>query len=198
MTLSPKEIPGLASKAISEQRKQKEIARHTSKTIFERAKETGRISEWSETLKALTDLVQMPEVSKAIKDPRVTTEELAGFIRETLIGTGFSAEEKKLITDLAQERSLYLLPLIHAYYKEREQDAAGSKEVLIKTAFPLNEAEVASITDRLKDRFKIVADSVVVEIDKSLIGGVIIRFGDTVIDGSIKGKLTALEKALRS
>jgi len=195
---SPIEIPGHASKTISEQRKQNDIARHASKEIFERARETGRIGEWSETLKSLSALVQMPEVNKAIKDPRITTEDLADFMRETMLGAEISSEEKKMITDLAQKRSLDLLPLIHSYYRERERDAAGSKEVFIKTAFPLDEGQVSSITSRLKDRYNVVADSIVIEVDTSLIGGAIIKFGDTVIDGSIKGKLAALEKALKS
>jgi len=198
VALSPIEIPGHVSKTISEQRKQNDLARRASKEIFERARETGRIAEWSETLKGLASLVQMPEVNKAIKDPRITTEDLADFIRETMLGAEISSEEKKLITDLAQKRSLDLLPLIHSYYREREKDAAGSKEVFIKTAFPLDEAQVSSITSRLKDRYNVVADSVVIEVDTSLIGGAIIKFGDTVIDGTIKGKLAALEKALRS
>ncbi|HEX2751972.1 MAG TPA: F0F1 ATP synthase subunit delta [Alphaproteobacteria bacterium] len=198
MALLPKEIPGHASKTISEQRKQNDIARHASKEIFERAKETGRIAEWSETLNSLANLVQMPEVAKVISDPRVTTTDLADFMRETMLGTSLSSEEKKLITDLGQKRSLHLLPLIRSYYQEREKDAAGSKDIFIKTAFPLDKIQVASITDRLKDRFNVIAGSVVVEIDQSLIGGVIIRFGDKVIDGSIKGKLAALEKSLKS
>jgi len=198
VTQSPKEIPGLVSKPLSEQYKKNEIARQSSKAIFERAKVTGRIEKWGEILGSLAELVQMPEVSGAIKDPRITTEDLAGFMLETMLGADLSSEEKKLVTDLAQKRSLDLLPLIHSYYKERERDAAGSKEVLIKTAFPLDEAQVASITNSLRKRFNVVADSVAVEVDKSLIGGVIIRFGDTVIDGSIKGKLAALEKSLMS
>jgi F-type H+-transporting ATPase subunit delta len=194
---SPIEIPGHASKTISEQRKQNDIARHASKEIFERARETGRIGEWSETLKSLSALVQMPEVNKAIKDPRITTEDLADFMRETMLRAEISSEEKKMITDLAQKRSLDLLPLIHSYYRERERDAAGSKEVFIKTAFPLDEGQVSSITSRLKDRYNVVAESVVIEVDTSLIGGAIIKFGDKLIDGSIKGKLSALEKALK-
>jgi F-type H+-transporting ATPase subunit delta len=174
----------------------KEIARHYSKTIFERAKETGSIAEWSETLKSLADLVQMPQVNRLITGPRTTTEELVDFMRETMIGTTASWEEKKLVTDLAKDRSLQLLPLICSYYKERETDASESKEVLIKTAFPLDEAQVSFVTKYLRDRFNVLTDSTVVEVDKSLIGGVIIQFDDIVIDDSIRGKLQALEKAL--
>jgi F-type H+-transporting ATPase subunit delta len=173
-----------------------EIARRYSKTIFERAKETGRLTEWSETLQSLADLVQMPDVNKFITDPRTTTEELVDFMRETMLGTAASCEEKKLVTDLAKDRSLHLLPLIRSYYKERERDVSEGKEVLIKTAFPLDEDQVSSITKYLKDRFNVVTGSTVVEVDKSLIGGVIIRFDDTVIDGTVRGKLQALEKAL--
>lgn len=174
----------------------KEIARRYSKTIFEKAKETGRVAEWSETLQSLADLVQMPEVNQFITDPRITKDELVDFMRETMIGTAASKEEKELVTALAKDRSLHLLPLIRSYYKERERDAAEGKEVLIQSAFPLDEAQVSSITKYLKDRFNVVTGSTVVEVDKDLIGSVIIRFDDIVIDDSIRGKLQALEKAL--
>jgi F-type H+-transporting ATPase subunit delta len=174
----------------------KDIARHYSKTIFERAKETGSIAEWSKTLKNLAALVQIPHVTQLITDPRTTAEELVDFMRETMLGRTASWEEKKLVTDLAKDRLLQLLPLICSYYQERERNASGGKEVLIKTAFPLDETQIAAVTNRLQDRFNFETERTIVKVDKSLIGGVIIQFGDVVIDGSIRGKLQALEKAL--
>lgn len=65
----------------------------------------------------------------------------------------------------------------------------------IKTVIPLNDSERASLTDKLKAKYN---KSIILKetIDESILGGVYVRVGDDVIDGTIKNKLEEMKKLM--
>ena len=69
------------------------------------------------------------------------------------------------------------------------------KDVLITSAFKLNQSQEEEITEHLKKRYGENLTTKV-EIDKNLIGGITIKSGDEVIDLSTKGKLLKLKKQI--
>lgn len=177
----------------------KEIAKNYSKPLFDDAKRAGSLVECSNALKKIADFIQLPEVNRVIMDWRFDrSDEVSEIMNEFCFGTDMPPEVKRFVSQLLIDHSLHLIPLVSSYYDERVRDDAGNKLVVIKSAFPMSEAEAESITDTLKKKFNFIADRIIVEVDNSLIGGAIISFGDKVIDGSIKGRLATLEKAMKS
>ncbi len=98
---------------------------------------------------------------------------------------------------LIEAERVTLLPQIAQLFETLKADAEGVAKATIDTAFPLDDAQVREITAALERRFgkKIEAT---VNVDRSLIGGVRIAVGDTVIDGSVKAKLDAMDVQLRA
>jgi F-type H+-transporting ATPase subunit delta len=78
--------------------------------------------------------------------------------------------------------------------KDTEPTPASLK-VRISSAVPLTEDEQAALRERLEARFNQTLD-VRFEVEPSLLGGVVVRAGDQVIDGSVKGKLEALAQTV--
>lgn len=176
----------------------KEIAKSYSKPLFEDAKKAGCLVECGNALKQISNFLQLPEVEKAIMERRFDRrEEISEIMREFCFGADIPPEVKSFVAKLTSDHALHLLPLVSSYYDERVRDEAGNKIVVIKSAFPMTKNEADSITNKLKQKFNFIADRTIIEVDNSLIGGAIISFGDKVIDGSIKGKLAALEKVLK-
>jgi F-type H+-transporting ATPase subunit delta len=90
-----------------------------------------------------------------------------------------------------------LLPEIRMLFESLRNEAEGVAKATIETALPLSDTQLAEITGALSKRFgkRIEAST---SINPALIGGARIAVGDTVIDGSVRGKLEQMKHALLS
>ncbi len=103
----------------------------------------------------------------------------------------------RLLQLLADRRRLNLLPYIELTYRELLHERKNIATATVVSADPLSDGSVLEIKTRLiKQLGKQV--ELEVKVDRSLIGGMVLRVGDQVIDGSLKGKLEALEASLLS
>ena len=92
--------------------------------------------------------------------------------------------------------SLGQLPEIHAQFVRLKNEHDGVVEAEIRTAFPLDNKQLAGLVADLERRFKHRVQPRVSQ-DKELIGGVRILVGDSIIDGSVRGKLEGMAAALK-
>ena len=88
-----------------------------------------------------------------------------------------------------------MLPEIRALFEDQKNEAEGVAKARIETAMPLSDAQLAEITAALGKRFGKRIEATV-EVNPALIGGARIAVGDTVIDGSVRGKLSSMAQAL--
>ncbi len=97
---------------------------------------------------------------------------------------------------LASNDRLDLLPLILSECQAEQERRAGQKRVLVYSAVELTDEQVSVIRERLKTVLNI--DPIVMpQIDPNLVGGLVIRVGDTIYDGSLKTRLRMLTHRLR-
>jgi F-type H+-transporting ATPase subunit delta len=96
---------------------------------------------------------------------------------------------------LVQNNRLTLLPYIAEIFEAYKADDEGYIDVEVVTAYPFSKEEKQKFASKLEKTLskKVHMNATV---DKSLIGGVLVRAGDRVIDGSIKGQLQQLAKRL--
>lgn len=170
------------------------IARPYANAVFELAKAQGNYDEWSRMLGMFAELLDNQEIQALIDDPRYSSEQLISLFAEaggdavTDGGTSFL----KILTD---NDRLPILPEIAALYGQLRAATEGTLEAEIISARPLTEEQLNEIAAALKRRLgREVSFSR--KTDESLLGGVIIRAGDLVIDGSATGKLNQLATSL--
>jgi F-type H+-transporting ATPase subunit delta len=169
-------------------------ARPYAEAVFELARARGQYARWSEALGALEAVVRDPQVSALARDPRLERARLAGLLLDVL-GGHLDEEGRNFVRLLVDYRRLALVPEIRELYDAMRADAEGRVEVDVRTAYPLEGRQREMLIEALKRRFGREVN-LAVAVDPLLIGGIEIRAGDLVIDGSVRGRLAALAAQL--
>src|SRR5487761_306278 len=163
------------------------IARPYAKAAFEEARARGRLGPWSEALRTAAAVVGDPRVEALLGNPRVTPEELAALVSE-IAGPQLDEEGRNFVRALADNRRLALLPEVSARFDELKSAAEGIIDVTVTSAAPLDDSQQRKLASALERR---LGRSVRLQCatDAALIGGAVLRAGDLVIDGSLRGRL---------
>ena len=170
------------------------VARPYALAAFDEARKLGDLKSWSEMLHSLAEAVVNAEVRAAITSPRVAKNQLESLML-ALCGGKASATGQNFIKLLVENQRLTLLPEITQLFEVMRAEAEKSVDVVVTSAFDLNETQKQKISMAMKNRMgREVRLSC--EIDHSLLGGIIIRAGDKVIDGSAHTQLSELTHAL--
>jgi len=170
------------------------LARPYGLAAFKQAREEGKVREWSEMLRTLTLIMQDPTMLGLIANPKVNDQQVAALIID-VAGDGLSETGANLVRIMAENERLAQMFGVAAVFEEERDRAEGRSHVEVTSAFALSDAQERSIADSMSKRLGTEVD-VSVTVDDSLIGGVIIRAGDTVIDASLRGRLGQLGQTL--
>lgn len=169
-------------------------ARPYAQAVFELAQSQKELQRWSEMLALAVVVAGDDTLRKLVGHPRVHKDQLAELMLAAC-GDGLSPTGKNFIRLLVENSRLSLLPEIAALYEASRAEAEGVLKVQVTSAWPLSSAEegkiAAALKARLQREIKLTAT-----VDKSLLGGAVIRAGDRVIDGSVRGQLGKLAHAL--
>lgn len=172
------------------------LARPYAKAVFEYAEAAGALEQWSGSLGVLGSVVADAAMQKLLGSPELTTRQQASTLIE-VCGESLDDKASNLVKLLAENRRLPLLPYIREQFEAFKLQREKSVDVELISATTLDPAQqekLAQALSRKLDR----SVKVTVSIDQSLLGGVLIRAGDTIIDGTIRGRLTKLAEALNS
>lgn len=172
------------------------IARPYAEAIFERAKETGTSDQWSDALDFLAKVVSDRDMLGLLASPQLTKPQLAELLLD--IGDGVLDEEgRNLVRLLTANGRVGALPEIGRLYEQLRAEQEGRIEVEVIAAYSVSATQKKRIAEVMKRRLgKEVR--VASRRDKGLIGGAIIRAGDLVIDGSVRGQLQHLAASLKT
>jgi len=172
------------------------IARPYAKAAFEYARDGGAFAKWSQGLKTAAAVVADPRVASLTKNPRWTAADLVSLITE-IEGPKPDAALRNFVHVLAENHRLLLLPEIAAHYEALRAAVENTVDVEVVSAVALDDAQAeklkAALSTRLKRQVR-MRNSV----DSGLLGGAVVRAGDLVIDGSLKGRLQRLATDLTS
>jgi len=170
------------------------IARPYAEAIFTIADETDKLDLWSEMLGLLSAVVEDPDMAAIIANPTFEARDQTELMLE--IGGGHLNDEgTNLVRLLVQNARLSLLPEITELFEKLKAEKDQMLNVHITTAFALRPIQEKQLADALKTKLGREV-SITSEKDPALIGGVSIRAGDLVIDGSIRGRLQQLANEL--
>lgn len=170
------------------------IARPYAKAVFELARESGKLKEWSAQLAAIAAAVADPQLGALVGNPALSRAQLAALLGEAL-ARDVGSEGQSLLRMLAENGRLKAAGSIAQQYEALRAEHEKRVEVEITSAAPVAQQQQTELTSAVRKR---VARDVAVawKTDEALIGGAIIRAGDLVIDGSVRGELERLQTAL--
>lgn len=172
------------------------IARPYAKAAFEYALGNQNISEWANMLDFASQVASNSDVAAVIGNPALSSEEKGSVLLK--IGQGqLSDKVENFIKLLAKNNRLEALPAIKQRFEVLKAEYEKAAEVKVISASPLSDEQLQRLNEKLTTKLgrKVNIET---EIDASLIGGLIIRADDMVIDGSVSGKLEKLSESLRA
>jgi len=168
------------------------IARPYAKAAFAEAQGEGQLAGWSDALRTGAAVMADERVHQLLGNPHVTPAQLAAFVTE-LAGGSLSARGRNFIATLAENRRLDCLPEISALFDALKDEAEGIADVTVTAATALSEQQVQVISEALGRRLKRQV-RLHTQIDPALLGGAVVRAGDLVIDGSVRGRLERIAR----
>ncbi|HUV99841.1 MAG TPA: F0F1 ATP synthase subunit delta [Gallionella sp.] len=169
-------------------------ARPYAQAAFDEAQQLADLKGWSEALVSLAETICHPEVSSAITNPRVAQTQLESLM-DGLMGRQASIQQRNFVRILVDNQRLLLLPEIVAIFEALRAEAEKTVNAVVESAFELSAAQQEKIKNSLKARMGREI-KLVCKVNKELLGGVVIRAGDKVIDGSARTRLGEMANAL--
>ncbi|MFZ8870887.1 MAG: F0F1 ATP synthase subunit delta [Litorivicinaceae bacterium] len=171
------------------------IARPYAKAVFAHANATQAQSSWSAFLKKAASVTADSAMVEVLKNPAVTAEtkcEILGDLTQDVTVDGVDA----LMEALAHYGRLLALPAISTEFETLLAQGQQALEVTITSAFLLEADEIQLLESKLKTRYAGKTIRVETAVDQSLIGGFEIRSSDTVIDATVRGRLSKIAESL--
>jgi F-type H+-transporting ATPase subunit delta len=167
------------------------LARPYARAAFGIARDEGTFAAWSDALGFAARVAADPRVAGVLGNPRLSDAEQVGLLSPQGAGESVS----RFLALLSDNRRLPLLPEIAGLYEQLRNEAEHVVKATVTSAAALPDAELEAIRVALRKRFGCEVE-LETAVDESLIGGAVIDAGDTVIDGSLKGKLARMQSML--
>ncbi|MCA9596937.1 MAG: ATP synthase F1 subunit delta [Myxococcales bacterium] len=174
------------------------IADRYARAVFELGVETGQLERLSEQIRSMARVYgESADLRATLDNPLVEEDARQKLLVELSRRLGLGELAVNTIKLLAQRRRLSALPDIARRLGTLADEKAGIVRAVVTSAAPLSEATYDQLAKKLES---VTSRKIVIERkqDPSLIGGIVTRIGDNTIDGSIKGRLDALERQLLS
>lgn len=173
------------------------VARRYAEALFEVALEINKLDEIKDELNSISNILESEQKLKTIfEHPKVSKDEKKDIINSLFKGK-VTQEVLNFIYITIDKRREKNIKSINKEYISLYNGEKGILEGTVTTAVPMNENEIERLQNELKNKFK---KNVVLKnkIDDNIIGGVLIRIEDKVIDSSIKGQLEDIMKLLNN
>lgn len=172
------------------------VARPYAEALFELARDEGTLTQWSELLTSMAQVVALRDVQEALNNPTLSHDQRY----ELFIGlleTKLSDKAQNFVQLLIRNERLLLLPAVAQQFEVLRHKLEGTALAEITSAFELSESQVNDLVAALEKKFglKLKAE---VTVDSSLIGGVRVKVGDQVLDTSVQAQLAHMRDKLVS
>ncbi|MFB3092947.1 MAG: ATP synthase F1 subunit delta [Dehalococcoidia bacterium] len=169
-------------------------ARRYGEAAFQIARDGGTEERWSEGLSLMAAIFSDSEIAALMQEARISSADKMGLAEKALAGVD------PLVLNLARllvhRGRTALASQIAEAFQELADAERGIAHALVTTAVPLSDDETRAVAEKLSE----ISDQQVVvetEVDERIIGGLVARIGDKLIDGSTRSRLLALKRRLR-
>ena len=169
------------------------LARRYAEAYFALAQDADDVAGWREQLAAVAETLGDPAISDALANPKTSLAERVRVGLQML--DGVSPEARNLARLLIERRRVGIVREILSHYDALADKASGVVRAEVIAAIPVDAALEERIRDSLRKQLGSDVETTV-RTDPSIIGGLVIRIGDRVIDDSLRTHLQQLQAAL--
>jgi F-type H+-transporting ATPase subunit delta len=171
-------------------------ARRYAEAAFEVAQRDGTVETWRSELDAAGEIAADDQVGRMLGNPAVALETRTE-MAESIFGKTVSKPVLNLIGLMLRRGRIEQLPRVAAEYRRLDNARQGITLATATSAAPLSPDEVQALTARMEE---LTGGRVELDLrtDPSLLGGMVVRIGDRLIDGSVRGRLERLRNQLVS
>lgn len=172
------------------------ISKTYGEALFELAVEENKVDAFEIEMEQLQDILkENPDFSRLMNHPKIINEEKVRIIEEAFKGR-FSDELTGFLVLIVQKDRYGKINEILDFFLSKVKEFKGIGIAKVTTAVALTEKQKKEIEERLLETTSFRQMEMHYQIEDDLIGGMVIRIGDRVVDSSIKTRLKTLEKQL--
>jgi F-type H+-transporting ATPase subunit delta len=169
-------------------------ARPYANAVYDIANQAGALDSWGDALANLSTLVIDVQMSELLNNPGMDKQQKGDMLIQVL-GDKLDEQQKNLVKLMAENGRLSIMPDVRDQFEVARAKAENKVEAEVVSAFELTAQQTDELVNTLKN--KLGCDvTLTTTVDESLIGGVVIKAGDTIIDASMKSQLDSLALSL--
>jgi F-type H+-transporting ATPase subunit delta len=171
-------------------------ARRYAEAAFEVAQRDGTIESWRSELDAAAAVIGDERAMDALANPALPIDQRSTAVASLLKGTA-SAPVQNLVQLLLRRGRIEELARVAVEFRRLDDRRQGITHATVTSAAPLSQDEIRALTARLEQSTG-GRIALATQVDESLLGGLVVRIGDRLIDGSVRGRLERLRNQLIS
>lgn len=169
------------------------VAKRYAEALFQLGEEKATLESLVEELLVVREVFQTNnKLYTFLKHPRINNEQKKQFLKEVF--QGLQADVVNTIQLLVERHRVEITPSIIDHFIQLVNDAKGIAEATVYSVRKLSDTEKEALEKNLAKRFNKQAIKLENIVDSSIIGGLKIRLGNTIFDGSLSGKLRRIER----
>ncbi len=170
-------------------------ARRYAEAAWELAQRDRTVDTWRGDLQRAAAAFAEPRIAEILRNPTVPVDERVRLVEG--VSGRLAPRTLNLLALLLQRGRIELLPQVAAEFQRLVDLAAGVTRAFVTTAAPLGADELRRLRDRLAQLTGGTIE-MTTQVDPGILGGVVVRLGDRMIDGSVRGRLERLRSQLVS
>lgn len=171
------------------------VARNYAETLLTLARKAEDAAGWGGMLRQVANAIRTDEtLARFLESPRIAAEAKSQVLSKAL-GDRVPRLFLRFLQQLVKNRRQVLIPAIADEYDTLLDASEGIVHAKVTVARVAGDEETSMIAERLS---RVVGKKVVphVSVDPTILGGVVVRIGDTVMDGSVRRKLAKLRRRM--
>ncbi len=171
-------------------------ARRYAEAVFEIGQEQNAVERWRTDIQTLAEYLRDRRLTFILSEPKVPFATKESILRD-LLSDKVQKDALGLALVLVEQNLVELMPRVAQEFERLYDDFKNQAKATIITATPLDAQETAQLTASLQ---QLTGKQIMLttEVDPSILGGVVARVGDTLIDGSVRRKLALLREQIIS
>ena len=170
-----------------------QVAAVYAKALIGAAEKSGNTDAVVDELSSLVNdvLVKFPDFEATLGSPRLAVDEKMALL-DRVFGNKASEQLQTFLKVLCQHERLDCLREVSSESRRIVSELRNKVQVQVTTAHPLSEEQLNTIVHELQVKMSCEVD-VATKIDEDIIGGIVVRVGDTVVDGSVRNQLQQMK-----